>query len=524
MGDAGAPEDSRKGERPGGGVEYEHVGAKYLEERKLSRYAGAVLIWGLGVGYVISGEFFGWNFGMNAGGWGGLLIATIIIATMYLTMILAISEMASALPVTGGPYAFARRALGPWGGYITGLAVTFEYVIAPSVIAVAIGGYILGLFEADAPFWVPYLIAAAFYAIFIGINLIGVKESLITLFVITGVSVVVLLVWGLFLLPQFNADNLFNIAPDASRAGASKFLPFGYLGIWAALPAAAWFYLAIEGTPLAGEETRDPSRDLPRGTIAAMLSLIAFSAIALFIGPAAGGAELLATSGNPNPEAVQAVQGKNWLFWVTSVIGLTGLIASFFSIIFAYSRQIYALSRAGYLPRFLSPTHPTRHTPWAALIIPGMLSFGAIVIVDLINRAASAGPGQSLGDVEPVPLTGDLLIQIAVFSALISYALMMVSYIALRRREPNLARPFRAPGGSLTASVALVIALIALGSAFVYGATPAVTITATIVLFLVGLAYFGLYSRHRLVAEAPEEEFAAIERAEAELDVEGGGS
>src|SRR5919106_6402728 len=132
------------------GVEYEHVGARYLEERRLSRYAGALLIWGLGVGYVISGEFFGWNFGMNAGGWGGLLVATIIIATMYLTMILAISEMASALPVTGGPYAFARRALGPWGGYITGLAVTFEYVIAPSVIAVAIGGYVLGLFEADA--------------------------------------------------------------------------------------------------------------------------------------------------------------------------------------------------------------------------------------------------------------------------------------------------------------------------------------------------------------------------------------
>ncbi|MGH2663278.1 MAG: ethanolamine permease [Actinomycetota bacterium] len=517
MADARPPEKDRIS-----GVEYEHVGAGYLDDRKLSRHAGALLIWGLGVGYVISGEFFGWNFGMNAGGWGGLLIATIVIATMYTTMVLAISEMASALPVTGGPYAFARRALGPWGGYVTGLAVTFEYVIAPSVIAVAIGGYILGLFEAEAPFWVPYLIAAAFYAVFIGINMIGVRESLRTLFVITSISVVVLVLWGLFLLPEFSTDNLFDIAPDPSAAGSSDFLPFGFLGIWAALPAAAWFYLAIEGTPLAGEETRNPSKDLPRGTIAAMFSLIVFSAIALFLGPGAGGANNLGVNpdftGNPNPAAVEISQGRNWLFWVTSIVGLTGLVASFFSIIFAYSRQIFALSRAGYLPRLLSPTHPRRHTPWAALIIPGLVSFLAIVIVDLINRATSAAPGQSLNDAEVSTATGDLLIQISVFSALISYALMMVAFIALRRREPSLARPYRTPGGVFTASVALVISLVALGSAFVYGAAPAITITATIVLFLVGLLYFAGYSRHRLVAEAPEEEFAVIERAEAELE------
>jgi ethanolamine permease len=161
--------------------------------------------------------------------------------------------------------------------------------------------------------------------------------------------------------------------------------------------------------------------------------------------------------------------------------------------------------------------------PWAALIVPGLISFGAIVIVDLLNRASAAQPGQSLNDAEVTTATGDLLIQIAVFSALISYALMMISFIVLRRREPNLERPFRTPGGVFTASLALVIALVALGSAFVYGAAPAITITATIVLFLIGLLYFGAYSRHRLVAEAPEEEFALIARAEAELETPEGG-
>src|ERR687896_85322 len=114
MGEARPPE-----RRQVAGVEYEHVGADYLEERRLSRAAGVALIWGLGVGYVISGEYFGWNFGLAASGWGGLLVATLLIALMYATMIFAIAEMATALPVTGGPYAFARRALGPWGGYVT---------------------------------------------------------------------------------------------------------------------------------------------------------------------------------------------------------------------------------------------------------------------------------------------------------------------------------------------------------------------------------------------------------------------
>ena len=119
--------------------EGEEVSGEYFESRQLQKTAGALLLWGLGVGYVISGDFFGWNFGLNAGGFGGLLVATAIMATLYVTMIFSIAEMATMMPVAGGPYAFARRAMGPWGGYLTGLAVTIEYVVAPAVIATGIG-------------------------------------------------------------------------------------------------------------------------------------------------------------------------------------------------------------------------------------------------------------------------------------------------------------------------------------------------------------------------------------------------
>jgi ethanolamine permease len=481
-----------------GSVEYEKAGAHYLRERELSRVAGPVLLWGLGVGYVISGEFFGWQFGLNAGGWGGLLIATAIMATLYVTMIYSIAEMSTMMPVAGGPYAFARRAFGPWGGYFTGLAVTIEYVLAPAVIAVGIGGYVAGFFT-DAPGWVETIVPIIAYLIFVGINLLGARESLIVLLVITGISVVVLVLWGIAMAPSFSVDNLLDIAP---QGGGSDFLPFGLVGIVAALPAAGWFYLAIEGVPLAAEETSDPARDLPKGMILAMLSLVVFSLIALFMGPGAAGAETLAASDNPLPAAAEAVGGRGVIYWLVTSVGLTGLIASFFSIIFAYSRQIYALSRAGYLPPWLSKVN-RRRAPHRALIVGAIVGYVVILIVDRFNT----------GDIA----TGDLLLQMAVFAALISYIMMMASHLKLRRDFPRLERPYRTPGYPVTPAIALVLSVVALFSSFFYVDAAGFAVAGTALAYVVGLAYFWFYSRHHLVAEAPEEEFALIEAAEAEL-------
>jgi ethanolamine permease len=495
--------DQRK--RGTGGVEYEHVDTEYLRERELTRYAGVLLIWALGVGYVISGEYFSWNFGFDAGGFGGFLIATLLMAVMYVTMIFCVSEMATSLPHTGGPYAFARRALGPWGGFATGLGAIVEYVLATATISVGIGAYITALPPFDDLPDVWFLepiewISILCYVVFLSINILGVRETLWSVFVITGVSVVMLLVWGIALLPEWSASAFTDIEVDPDRWGSSDWLPFGIAGIWAAMPFAIWFYLAIEGTPLASEEAKNPARDLPRGTILAMFSLVFFSAVAFFIG---GGisAEGIRGAGNPLPEAWRLAHSKDWFFWVITTVGLTGLIASFHSIIFAYSRITYALSRAGYIPRLLSVTGG-RRTPIVALILPAIVAWSLVFAYNRID-ADTAIPN---------------LTQISVFGALVTYVLMMASFIVLRRREPDLARPYRAPGGEKTAGVAFVLAAIAMGSAFWYTAASRWTIVATIGAILLGLVYFAVYSRHRLVAEAPEEEFAVIEAAEAELE------
>jgi ethanolamine permease len=470
------------------GAEYERAGEGYMEQRQLrAGAAGWVLLAGLGVAYVISGDFAGWNFGLAEGGWGGLLIATILMALMYTGMVLGLAEMSSALPVTGAGYAFARRALGPTGGFATGTAILIEYAIAPAAIVVFIGGYVesLDIFGIESG-WPVYLF---FYAIFVGIHLWGVGEALKLIFVITAIAVVALLVFVIGMIPKFDASNLTNIAPEGDNG---KFLPFGIAGVLSAFVYGIWFFLAIEGVPLAAEETRDPKRDLPRGIIAGMLVLLVFAALILFTAAGGAGADALKGSDNPLPEALAIAYSED--AFVTDFVnwaGLAGLIASFFSIIFAYSRQLFALSRAGYLPRQLSVTGG-RRTPYVALVLPAVIGFLLAAIFE----------------------DGALMINIAVFGATVSYVLMLVSHIVLRRREPELERPYRTPGGVATTGVALVLAVAAVVATF-FVDEKAAGITAAV--FVALMLYFLLYSRHRLVADAPEEEFEAIERAEAEL-------
>ena len=384
------------------GAEYQRAGADYMEKRQLQAgAAGWVLLAGLGVAYVISGDFAGWNFGLAEGGWGGLLIATILMAIMYTGMVLGLAELSSTLPVAGAGYGFARRALGPLGGFATGTAIMIEYAIAPAAIVIFIGGYVesLGIFGIESG-WPVYLF---FYAVFIGIHLYGVGEALKVIFAITVVAVVGLVLFVVGMIPKFDPSNLTNIAPG-NDSGASDFIPFGYAGILSAFVYGIWFFLAIEGVPLAAEETRDPKKDMPRGIIAGMLILLVFAAFMLVFAAGGSGSKEIAESANPLPDALGVAYGDDSVLKdLVNYIGLAGLVASFFSIIFAYSRQLFALSRAGYLPRGLSVTGK-RKTPYIALLVPGAIGFLLAAITEdgatMINIAVFARrrrPGSGRG-------------------------------------------------------------------------------------------------------------------------------
>ncbi|MFW0794188.1 ethanolamine permease [Gordonia sp. CPCC 205515] len=468
----------------GAGTDPSTSSSDYLDKRRLKTgTAGWLLLAGLGVSYVVSGDYSGWNFGLAQGGFGGLAIAAVVIAAMYIAMVLGMAEMSSALPAAGGGYTFARRALGPWGGMATGTAVLIEYAIAPAAIATFIGAYVesLGLFGIRDGWWV-YLFV---YALFIGIHLAGVGEALKVMFGITAIALVGLVVFGIAAAGDFSLANLTNIAPT-DAAGASAFLPHGYLGIWAAIPFAIWFFLAVEGVPLAAEEAKDPARNVPRGIIAAIAVLVLSCTLVLFLTTGAGGADAMQDSGNPLVEAL----GSGVAATVVNYIGLAGLIASFFSIIYAYSRQLFALSRAGYLPKSLSITN-SRKSPTLALIVPGVIGF----LLSLTGQGA-------------------MLLNMAVFGAASSYVLMMVSHIILRKREPEMPRPYRTPGGIVTTGFALVIAVLAVIATFLVDIKAAI---GCVIVFALFMGYFGLYSRKRLVFATADEEFAAIADAESGL-------
>ncbi|MEU7035997.1 ethanolamine permease [Streptomyces sp. NPDC046237] len=463
----------------------------YLERRALRRgSAGWLLLTGLGVAYVVSGDFSGWNIGLSKGGFGGLAIATVLMGAMYACLVFALAELSAILPTAGGGYGFARRALGTWGGFLTGTAILIEYILAPAAISIFIGDYVesLGLFGLESG-WPVYL---ACFVIFIGIHLWGVGEALRFSLIVTAIAVAALVIFALGALSDFHVDGLNDIPVDTDALGSTSWLPYGLLGIWAAFPFGMWFFLGVEGVPLAAEEAKDPVRSMPKALAISMGILVLLAVMTFIASTGARGSAAIQEAGNPLVVALQGDGDPTALSRFVNYAGLAGLVASFFSLIYAGSRQLFALSRAGYLPRFLSLTS-RRRSPYLGLLIPGAIGF-----------ALAAGTGN-----------GARMLNIAVFGATISYALMALSHIVLRRREPHLPRPYRTPGGVLTSSVAFVLALSALVATFLVDKDAAFIALGV---YAIALAYFAFYSRKHLVAKAPEEEFAALAAAEAELE------
>ncbi len=479
-------------EEPGrrGIVRYENVDGGYLERRQLKRSAGWVLLWALGVGAVISGDFFGWNFGLAAGGFGGLAIATFLMAIMYLCLVFCIAELSAALPHAGGSYAFTRNAFGPLGGFLNGVTDVIEYVVTAAVIVVGIGGYLQSLIP-GVPLWVWWLVA---YAIFVAINIRGVELTLKVGLVITLLAMAVLVIFYISTLGSgaFNSDLLFNIEP---QPGQPRWLPKGGFGIFAALPFAIWFYLAIEQLPLAAEETHDVPRNLPKAIILGIVTLLVLSLFTLVLNSGVGGgAAAIGASDAPLGDGFKAVFGEGATTALLTLIALTGLVASFHTIIYAYGRVLFALSRAGYFPRWMSLTGRYQ-TPGLALVLGAVVGLLCAFLIDQLETTVGAA-----------------LLNMAVFGAVITYALNFATYIKLKISRPDLERPYKSPLGTPGAIVGLILSLLALVACFsVEDYRPGVIGTA--IFLIICLLYFLLYSRHKLVAQAPEEEDALVGQA-----------
>lgn len=402
------------------------------------------MLWGLGVGYVISGEYFGWNLGLAEGGTFGMLAATLLVTVMYVTFVLSYAEVSCSIPRAGGAFVYADRAFGRKVGFLIGLAQLVEFVFAPPAIAFAIGAY-FNIFLPSIP---AAAIAVAAYLVFTGLNIYGVKQSAIFELGVTILAVGELLLFAGLTLPSFSWAA-FSMEPFIEGRD--------WLGMLPAIPYAIWFYLAIEGVANVAEEAKNPQRDLALGFGSAMGTLVVLALLTFFSSIGVAGWRAVVYAGGeivdkPLPLALQRVVGEGHPFFHLLIgIGLLGLIASFHGIILVAGRATLEFGRVGYLPRMFGKTHATRKTPAPALILNMLVGFLALATGH----------------------TGEIIVM-SVFGALTLYSGSMLALFKLRKQEPDLHRPFRAPLYPIFPGLALMLSLFCLGAVVYYNQQLAV--------------------------------------------------
>jgi ethanolamine permease len=422
---------------------------------ELKRTLSPAMLWGLGVGYVISGMYFGWNLGLEKGGTLGLAIATFFIIILYVTFTFSYTELACAIPKAGGGFDYANRALGKDWGFIAGMAQNIEFIFAPPAIAFAIGAY-FNLFFPQ----IPILAIAVFsYVIFTALNIYGVKAAAMFELVITILAVSELLLFAGVSLPHFELKNL-----------QQNSFPNGWQGVFAAIPFAIWFFLAIEGVANVAEEAINPKRTILFGFGSAILTLVILCILTFISSVGVAGWEAIvyksdgSISDSPLPLALGHIVGDNHLLYhLLITVGLFGLVASFHGIILAAGRSSFEFGRVKFAPAFLGKIHPRFRTPSNALLVNM-----AIGIIALLTGKTSE------------------IITISVFGALTLYIVSMIALLRLRKTEPELSRPFKVPLYPFFPVIALIIAVVSFVAMTIYNGK-----LAGVYFLLLGICYAG---------------------------------
>jgi ethanolamine permease len=391
----------------------------------LKKVLKPIHLWALAVGMVISGEYFGWNYGWGVAGTVGFLIATIIVTVLYVCFVFSFAELSTIIPHAGGPFAYAQKAFGSMGGLLAGYATLVEFVFAPPAIAFALGSYIHFLYDGLPVIYT----ASACYIIFTVVNLFGVRESAAFNMIITILAILELLAFIGIVSPHFSSGNFF--------AGNQH---FGVAGIFAALPFAVWLYLGIEGVAMVTEEVADPQRSIPKGYIAGIATLVVLALAVMVLSGGLGNWQLLSNIDYPLPEAISMVKGKtDGLTRLFAGIGLFGLVASFHGLIIGYSRQLFALSRSGLLPVSLSRLNRFR-SPANALIVGGL--------VGMISLYTG---------------TTDKVIIISALGAVVMYCSSMLSLLKMKEQR-KMIDGFKTPFYPWFPVVALLLSLVCLAA------------------------------------------------------------
>jgi ethanolamine permease len=456
----------------------------YLKDHALKKPMGVLHIWALGVGVVITGAYFGWNQGLKEGGPIGMLLATLFVCVLYMMWVLSLSELSVAMPFAGGPLAYGRRAVGPAFGFIMGWSMFLEALFATIGTAIATGGYIyfvLNLFFDDLDASLITTVAGlATVVLFALVQWVGSKRQAQLMEWMTYGAIIALVWFWIACIPAVRIDRILT----------TPLLPMGWAGALKAIPYAIWWLVMIETVALAPEEAHEPHRTIPRGLTLAQITLIVLVLLTWFFASAAGSDYMETGADNmsyPLPFVYGEVWPKSTHLIVFSIVAIFGMVVSYNGMIYAVSRQSFALGRAGYLPKVLGHVHPVRRTPDVSIFFWSLVVAG-FVVWGFFDRSA----------VDIAVLTCNL-------TALIWYVLAMVCLFVLRRLDPHMPRPFKVPLYPVLPALVLAMSLFAGGIYAWYYHDKPIILWLTLIMYTLGLGYYLAFARRHLVSAAPEE-------------------
>jgi ethanolamine permease len=411
-------------------------------------------LWAIAVGLVISGDYFGWNYGYSVASKFSFFAAILLVTLFYICFAFSFTELTTAIPNAGGPFAYSNRALGTYGGFIAGFAALVEFLLAPPAIASAFGAYLNFLFPSINPMYA----AIIGIIIFTLLNLIGIEQTANAELVVTVIACLGLCIYLAIVSPYVSIEKVFS--------GTDK---FRFSEMFAAIPFAIWFYLGVEGVALAAEETENPKKNIPIAFGLGIGTLVFFAISIVLITSSLGIEESLSKIDYPLPAAMLFVLGeKSILVQIFSYLGLFGIMASLMGIILGYSRQMFALSRAGFLPRVLSVLSKKYQSPYIATI------FGSVIGIICIFIG-----------------TTDFLISMSVLGAIVLYIVSIVSLFVLRKKEPELERPFKAPFYPILPLTALILGIVCLVSVIIFNVKVFLVFISILIFFLFSFVFFG---------------------------------
>ena len=450
----------------------EQAAAAPVERINLLKVLGPVHVWALGVGIVLVGEYMGWNFSVGKGGAYGSLIACWFIGLLYTCVAMIDSEVTSTVAAAGGQYAQAKHIIGPLMAFNVGLYLVLAYTMLEAADALVAGdllAIVAGQFgHADLdpkPFVV---LTIAFLA---WLNYRGVFMTLTVNFIITAVAFFALVIMFFWTQP-------WNPGAVLLHEKLLTELPYGWIGVIAALQFGMWYYLGIEGTCQAAEEVRSAGRSIPLGTMSGMITLLIAATITWYMASGLLPWEYLGQAGVPMYDAAQMTD-STFLMVLLFVGTIFSAIASANGCINDASRSWFSMGRDRYLPIWFAAVHPRYRTPYRSIIflIPVAVSFGFTGLLDQV-------------------------ITFSILSGLLGYTFMSLNMIKFRTSWPlgSIKRGYIHPFHPLPALSLLLLCAATYFATFLgYGAS----LLAIMVFYIVASLWFHFH-RYKYVRRADQ--------------------